>query len=325
VATASDVDSRRQLIEAVRLLDAKELLADVRAVALSDQETSAVRVEALKTLAALKDSSLREAVAKALASKNANLRAEARRHLATLDPAAAVPALEGVIVSGSRAERQAALATLATIAAPTAEAVLVKGMEQLKEGRFPKEAELDLLLAAEAKGSPALKSQLQALADSRDKKDPLAEYRSCLEGGDPHRGKRIFETKTEVYCLRCHKVGSSGGEVGPNLADIGKKKDRTYILESIVTPNAKIAEGFESVIVELEDGRTLAGVLKAETPTEIRIITADAKNIVIDKKQIAERRRGPSAMPADVMKHLSKRELRDLVEFLVVQPKTESQ
>ena len=320
-ATASDSDSRRQLIEAVRMTGASELLADVRTIALSDKETGAVRTEALKTLAALKDSSLRDAATKALASSDADLRAEARRHLASIDPASAVPALAQVVDSGDRAERQAALATLATIAAPAAEAALLKSFERLKAGAFPKDAELDLLLAADAKATPALKSQLQSLAAKRDKKDPLADYRACLEGGDAHRGKKIFDSKTEVYCLRCHRVGSMGGEVGPSLKDIAQKKPREYILESIVNPNAKIAEGFESVLLELEDGRTLAGVLRSETSTELRIITAEAKNLTIDKKTIAERRRGPSAMPQDAIKHLSKRELRDLVEYLVVQPK----
>jgi quinoprotein glucose dehydrogenase len=320
-ATKLDVDSRRMLMEAVRLLEAKDLLADVRKLAADETENGVVRTEALKTLAELNDASLAEIVKKSLQSKDADLRSEARRHLASIDPAAAVPALEEVLASGGRFERQAALATLATIQTPTAEAALLDAFDRLRQGKFPKDAELDLLLAAEAKGTPALKAQLQSLAAGRKKDDPLAEYRACLEGGDPRNGKKIFDTRADVYCLRCHKVGSAGGEVGPKLADIGKTKSREYLLEAIVTPNAKIAEGFESVLLGLDDGRTLTGVLRSETPTEIRIITADAKNVTLPKKDVVERKRGPSAMPQDAIKHLSKRDLRDLVEYLMVQPK----
>ena len=47
-----------------------------------------------------------------------------------------------------------------------------------------------------------------------------------------------------VSCLRCHAKDGVGGEAGPDLTGIGGKKDRQYILESIVFPNVTIADGF---------------------------------------------------------------------------------
>ena len=53
----------------------------------------------------------------------------------------------------------------------------------------------------------------------------------------------------------------------------------------------------------------------------LRLITAEGKALAIAKVRIEGRKRGASAMPADLIKKLSPRELRDLLEFLVVQPK----
>ena len=45
-------------------------------------------------------------------------------------------------------------------------------------------------------------------------------------------------------------------------------------------------------------------------------MTAEGQTVVVPKKSIDERRVGKSAMPEDLYKTLSKREIRDLVEFL---------
>ena len=119
-----------------------------------------------------------------------------------------------------------------------------------------------------------------------------------------------------MACLRCHKVGDEGGEVGPNLTHVGKEKPREYLLESIVEPNKQIAKGFETVIAHLTSGKTVAGVLKAEDAATLTLVTPEAQTVVLKKADVEERQRGPSSMPADVMQHLSKAELRDLVEYL---------
>ncbi|MCP6725943.1 hypothetical protein NL526_28190, partial [Klebsiella pneumoniae] len=77
-----------------------------------------------------------------------------------------------------------------------------------------------------------------------------------------------------------------------------------------------IAEGFESVILATDDGKLHTGVLKGEDDQEVRIITAEGESQSISKSTIEDRKRGPSAMPADLLQHLTKSELRDLLEFL---------
>jgi quinoprotein glucose dehydrogenase len=135
-------------------------------------------------------------------------------------------------------------------------------------------------------------------------------------GGDAEAGRRVFFTKAEVSCLRCHKVQGVGGEVGPDLTGIGGRQKRDYLLESIIEPNRQIAKGFDTVLLGLTNGQTRTGVLKGEDAREVRLMTPEGKLLVVSKDEIEERQTGKSAMPEDVIKHLSRTELRDLVEFL---------
>lgn len=46
-------------------------------------------------------------------------------------------------------------------------------------------------------------------------------------------------------CLGCHKVGTEGGAIGPDLTHVGGRLSATLIRESILTPDAKVARGYE--------------------------------------------------------------------------------
>jgi quinoprotein glucose dehydrogenase len=88
------------------------------------------------------------------------------------------------------------------------------------------------------------------------------------------------------------------------------------LLESLVLPDKQIAKGFDSVVLELINGKSVAGVLKSEDAKEVKLITAEGVTITVQKSQIDERRRGKSPMPEDLHQKISRRDLRDLVEFL---------
>jgi mono/diheme cytochrome c family protein len=62
--------------------------------------------------------------------------------------------------------------------------------------------------------------------------------------GNAVRGKVIFNAHPVASCVRCHQVGGAGGVVGPYLDDIDRRKDAAYIRDSLLDPQASIAEGF---------------------------------------------------------------------------------
>ncbi|MBI3877343.1 MAG: c-type cytochrome, partial [Verrucomicrobia bacterium] len=148
------------------------------------------------------------------------------------------------------------------------------------------------------------------------KEDTIGGFREALYGGNAENGKKIFMEKVEASCIRCHKVGTEGGEVGPELTEIGTKQNREYLLESIVAPNAKIAPGFESVLVVMKNGQSFAGVLKSQSETEMVINSPEDGILKLKKADIQKSEKGLSPMPDTLSQVISKRDLRDLVEFL---------
>src|SRR6185437_7314101 len=97
---------------------------------------------------------------------------------------------------------------------------------------------------------------------------------------------------------------------------IGKRQDRRYLLEAIVAPNRQIAKGFETLVLATSDGQVQTGILKEDDGKNLRLITPEGKLLTIAKGDIEEQKRGASAMPEDLLKNLSRSEIRDLVEYL---------
>jgi quinoprotein glucose dehydrogenase len=140
-------------------------------------------------------------------------------------------------------------------------------------------------------------------------------------GGQAARGREVFWNNPTVQCLRCHKVGTEGGIVGPNLTDIGRRFPREYLLESVVNPNARISAGFESAVVTLKNGETHAGTVKREDERELVLEVTDGETgqtqiLTLLKAEVSQRERGLSAMPEGLAEQLTPFELRDLVEYL---------
>lgn len=230
--------------------------------------------------------------------------------------AAVARILDGADVSS----RQKALETLARRREPDALKLLEAWAERLKAGTVPPGIELDLIQTLqsnpEVKAKPIVSEALSAREKRRDPKDPLGLWRECLEGGDAAAGRKLFLERQDLACLRCHKLKGEGGEVGPELTGIGSRHPRDYFLESILYPNRQIATGFESLLVTLKDGSSFAGILKSETQESLVINSPEDGLITVKKAEVVKRDRGLSPMPEELGTILSKRELRDLVEFL---------
>jgi cytochrome c len=174
------------------------------------------------------------------------------------------------------------------------------------------------IIRIEPVSGPGISPVSDLLAEGRSPEEELKFYGDCLEGGDAARGRRVFMEKVEVSCARCHKAGAGiqEGTVGPDLSHIGTLRDRPYLLEAIVLPNRMIAEGFETLLVAMKDGREYAGLMKEETDTVIQLESPEDGPLTLNKTEVVSRRRGLSPMPENIHQVLTKDELRDLVEFL---------
>ncbi|HVL15368.1 MAG TPA: hypothetical protein VM529_22545, partial [Gemmata sp.] len=138
--------------------------------------------------------------------------------------------------------------------------------------------------------------------------------------GDAARGKAVWNASFAgaAQCSKCHMVRGVGGQVGPDLAMIGKKGSRENILESILQPSKAIADQYVQHAVTTTAEVTVSGLLVADTPEAITLRDANGKDTTIAKKDVAGevRKLKISIMPEDVVAALTEDELADLVAYL---------
>lgn len=223
-----------------------------------------------------------------------------------------------VLENGRLSARQRALARLAVHPDPAASELLAAQFERYRTGDLPPALWLDLFEAAARRGDarlPALLAEREAaLAQSND---PLARFRECLQGGNAEAGRMIFTSKPAAGCARCHAVDGQGGAIGPDLTWLRHSVDRLRILESIIQPDATHAPGFQPAVIRLKSGEELGGVVTWEGREEITLTSlADGKKRNLKTAEIQERIPAASPMPPAFGVVLSKRNIRDLIEFL---------
>jgi quinoprotein glucose dehydrogenase len=307
-------------IAALNAAGANKLTAAAETItmlATNSNASGAVRAASLDALAAMDSPKLGALVIASFESPDKTLAEAARKLAGKISPAAAVKANASVLGKGGLREQQQALATITAETGAEADAVIAQQLDLLLAGKVKAGLVLDLLEAAAPRKDSAIQKKLAAFEATRNATDPLARWRECLEGGESKEGKRIFAEKAEAACMRCHKVKGEGGDVGPDLAEVGKKMGREYVLQSIVDPNAVIAKGYDNIMVTLKNGDIIAGLLSNETADEIALKNpADAKLQRVKKADVKERASLPSAMPPGMGEVLTKRELRDVVQYL---------
>jgi putative heme-binding domain-containing protein len=312
---------RRAAIETAATMKSPALPSLIESILARETETGDVKAIALRQAPSALSAKLPDLVTTALTAKEPELRAEACRLITKLKATQAISLMSSILTSGDARQRQICFTNLLQMKSKEADELLETQMQHLLEGKVPAGASLDLIEAATKRATPALKDLVKKYDKSRKSDDDLAKFRECLEGGDFITGRNIFREKDEAGCFRCHKHGGTGGDVGPALDELGTHRDREYILRAILYPNATFAKGYENVAVTLEDNSLVAGVVMAESPSTLTITplgTQSSKEI--PTSQIKRRDRIPSSMPEHLDNILSKKELRDLIEFLATKP-----
>ncbi|MEI6713396.1 MAG: PVC-type heme-binding CxxCH protein [Verrucomicrobiota bacterium] len=301
-------------IEAAGKLQATACADSLLEAAKNEKRSGKVRVAALEALSALNTPVLDGAITTALTANDSAVRTVASAILAKRDPNAAAAKLVAAWSSADAKNKKGLADTLADINSAEADTFFAKAVENLVQE--PKEAHLEILEGAAKRKAPEVKAALAKYEASLPAGDLLAKFAPALLGGNRNAGEKLFKEHAVAACMRCHKVGGAGGDAGPNLDGFSKTHDRQYILESIVNVNAKIAPGFQMVMLTLKDGGFKAGLLKSENPTEISLQMPPAPAETIPVSAVAKREAAPSGMIPNIPDLITRRELRDIVEFV---------
>jgi putative heme-binding domain-containing protein len=188
----------------------------------------------------------------------------------------------------------------------TRQKVRLKGLpDELASDRPKAEEEIRVVLA---KADPKNPDQIGNMTYE------LASRRALDAKGDVTRGKLLFSTQS---CRACHTDADGQTPKGPHLVDIGKRYSPPELVESILKPSTKIAQGYEAYSFAMVDGRVVTGFVVSEGATTVQVRESSGSLRELKRSDIDERRRqDASAMPEGIAATLTPEGLADLVAYL---------
>ena len=133
--------------------------------------------------------------------------------------------------------------------------------------------------------------------------------------GDVQAGSALFYGK--AGCTGCHMIRGRGGFLGPDLSNIARIRSFTQLRESLLNPDAQIAEGYGGVTVVTKSGQKISGVARDNTNYSIQVLDARGnlhRLLKLDLREIEFRK--SSLMPHDYKQSLSPADVQDMLAFL---------
>jgi len=157
-------------------------------------------------------------------------------------------------------------------------------------------------------------AKLLAAAPSAERAEIIAAYRPALEmSGDIERGKVVFQK----ICAACHKLEGVGHEIAPNLATI-QNRGAEAILLNVLDPNREVNPQFVNYVLVTDDGRTITGMIAAETATSVTLRRAEDQSDTVLRSQIeALESTRQSLMPEGMEKQIDPQAMADLIAYLL--------
>jgi putative membrane-bound dehydrogenase-like protein len=133
-----------------------------------------------------------------------------------------------------------------------------------------------------------IQARLRARPTEFDPED-LTKLLAKIPNASPARGRQLFES---AGCIKCHTTDRHEELKGPFLGDAGGKFPPNHLIESILRPSAKIAQGFQSEQIVARDkiGTTeYLGFPVKESPEEVQLRDLTGKVSIIKKTAIKKR------------------------------------
>ena len=145
----------------------------------------------------------------------------------------------------------------------------------------------------------------------------LAVVDSALTARNYDTGKKIYSA---ILCSRCHTMQGEGGDIGPDLTQLGTRFSNKDILESIIHPDKAVSDQYASTIFTLKNGQSVVGRLVNEDKQSYSIsqnpFAADQLRKIPKKDVVSKKYSMVSIMLPGLINSLNPDELRDLVAYL---------
>ncbi|MDA7979674.1 MAG: HEAT repeat domain-containing protein [Pirellulales bacterium] len=130
----------------------------------------------------------------------------------------------------------------------------------------------------------------------------------------PAAGAVMF---SKAQCAKCHRFGSVGDVIGPDLTTVAQRFQKKEVLESIIYPGHVISDQYATRIVLMRDGRQFAGIVGSAGPGAYQILQANGEKIRVAQNDVEEIvTSANSTMPEGLLNNLTMQEIVDLFGYL---------
>ncbi len=150
--------------------------------------------------------------------------------------------------------------------------------------------------------------------------DPIDPQLVLGRTGDIERGRDLFQNASSLQCRNCHRLNNTGGTLGADLSQVGKRLRRNEILESLIDPSKKIDPKFQTQLVVRTDGKVLTGIVTEKNDLEILLSVLQegrSEQLRVPLAEIEELvPQTRSLMPDKLLRDLTAQEAADLLAFL---------
>jgi putative membrane-bound dehydrogenase-like protein len=149
----------------------------------------------------------------------------------------------------------------------------------------------------------------------------VAAYRPALaRSGNSERGRGVYERR----CATCHRFGTSGHAVGPDLVSV-QNKSPADLLIAILDPSREAQPNFVAYNLVTRQGTVYNGLIAAESASSVTLRRAEGKEDRILRSQIEDLvSTGKSLMPEGLEKDIPPAQMADLIAFIKSSPKARS-
>lgn len=130
--------------------------------------------------------------------------------------------------------------------------------------------------------------------------------------GDASTGRAVYQ---KMGCATCHRIGGDGGNLGPELTDVGRRRGLSFLHESLVKPDAEIPINYRGVQVVLKSGQTVTGIRlnRDDLSIQLRDTRDNLRSFLMENVQEV-RYDKPSLMPS--YGSMNQKDLGDVIAYL---------
>lgn len=140
-----------------------------------------------------------------------------------------------------------------------------------------------------------------------------------LNPGQPGPDLQAGHELAKKTCLVCHKLYGEGAEVGPDLTGAGRSS-LDALLANVIDPNQVIGKGYENVLIETKDGRSLSGRLVEETDARVKLLSSGPKEDVVAKSDIESMRVSELSVMPEGLEQMPEADFRNLIMYILNPP-----